>query len=150
MQYLWAIQIFDVAQYLRQLLHVMSVDRTEVADVHSLEDVLLLGYNRLQTVVETKHGFASFLVHDAHFAKHFIRLETQLVVTIRGSKVQQVLLHATYTAVDGHVVVVQQHDHAGVALAGVVQRLVAHAPGQGPVAHQRHDVVIAAREYVIG
>ena len=59
---------------------------------------------------------------------------------------RQIAAERTYVRGDGHLVVVQQHDHSGVALAGVVQRLIAHAPGQGPVAHQRHDVVFAAHD----
>ena len=38
-----ALHIFDILQYFGQSVHIVSVDRTEVSDVHALEYILLLG-----------------------------------------------------------------------------------------------------------
>ena len=59
------LQIFDVMQYAGKVLYVVSVYRTEIADVHSLENVLLLRSHRLQAVAETYQRFATFFIQDA-------------------------------------------------------------------------------------
>ena len=43
MQYFGTFEVFNVTQYPRKVLYVMAIDRTEVADVHSFEYILLLG-----------------------------------------------------------------------------------------------------------
>jgi hypothetical protein len=45
---------------------------------------------------------------------------------------------------DRHLVVVEQHDEPRAEVPGVVERLERHAAGQGPVADDRHHVLVPA------
>ena len=50
------------AQRPDQLHHIMSVLGTEVADIHSLEDILLIIQQRLQRIVETYNLLATLII----------------------------------------------------------------------------------------
>ena len=106
-QNLGSLHVFDVLQHTCQILNIVPVYGAEVADVHSFEDVLLLGGYRLQAVAKSDEGLAAFFVQNPHFEQKARCLEPQLVIAVGSSQVEQILLHASHAAVDGHIVVVQ-------------------------------------------
>ena len=64
MQQLGAFHVLQLSQDAHQLLHVVSVERSEVAYVHALEDVLLLGNGTLDGIGQSDESLASvFLQH---------------------------------------------------------------------------------------
>ena len=54
----------------------------------------------------------------------------------------QIAAERAHVPGDGHLVVVQNHDHPRLALARVVERLVAHAAGQRTVADEGDHAVV--------
>ena len=142
MQDFGAFQVLDVPQYARQVLYVMSVDGTEVANVHSLENVLLLGSHRFQAVGEADKRLAPFFVEDAHLEEQTFQFEAQLVVAVAGVEVEEVLLHATYAAVDGHVIVVEDDEHVVGSGGRVVQSFKGQPSAHAPVADDGNDVPV--------
>ena len=106
-QQLWTLHVLDLFEDAHQFLHVMSVEGTEVADVHTLEDVLLVRDGALQGVRQTDETLAPFVAEHT-LAVHPARgLEAQGVIGLVGAQVQQILLHATHRAVYRHIVVVE-------------------------------------------
>ena len=64
MQHFRTLVVLYLAQNTHQVHHVMPVCRTEIADVHRLEDVVrLLGENALQVVMPPHHLLPLRLVH---------------------------------------------------------------------------------------
>ena len=52
MQELRSLHVLELHENPYYLLHVMTIERSEISDVHSLEDVLLMAECRLQCIVE--------------------------------------------------------------------------------------------------
>ena len=85
----------------------MSVDRSEIADVQTFENVLLVGGNRFQAVAQANQHLTAFFVQQANLLHRPRSLVAQLVVTGCGSQVQQIMLHASHAVVNRHIVVVE-------------------------------------------
>ena len=76
MQDFGALQIFDIMQYAGEIPYIVSVYRTEITDIHSLENILLLCGHRLQAVAETYQRLAAFLIQDTEFEQYARHSET--------------------------------------------------------------------------
>ena len=63
MQQLGAVHVLDDSQSAHQLYDIVSVGRSEVADVHAFEDVLLAGDDALQRIVEADDALLAVFVH---------------------------------------------------------------------------------------
>jgi len=44
------------------VFYIVSVDGTEVSDIHSFEDILLLGCQRFQAVSQSYQGLPTFFI----------------------------------------------------------------------------------------
>ena len=127
---------FYVAQAgegLHQLLHVVAVDRSEIAETERLEEVTLFDESRLdqeEQLAEERHSLLG-LALAAKAAPHSL-LET--VVARRRCDAHQVFAQAAHRTVDRDAVVVEYHQHVGLAHAGVVECLEGLASGHGAVA----------------
>ena len=89
----------------------MTVERTEVSDIHSLEDVLLMAQCRFQRIVQADDALLAVVVEVAFGVEPLRSLETKLVVSFIGVEVQKILLHASHGSVDAHIVVVEDDEH---------------------------------------
>ena len=68
----------------------------------------------------------------------------EMVVGGLGADLAQMAVHRSHIGVDGHAVVIQDHDQRLPGGAGVVEPLIGKAPREGPVPDQRqHRVVLA-------
>ncbi|CDA85013.1 unknown [Bacteroides sp. CAG:754] len=76
MQDFGSLQIFDIMQYAGEIPYIVSVYRTEITDIHSLENILLLCSHRLQAVAETYQRLAAFLIQDTELEQHTRHSET--------------------------------------------------------------------------
>ena len=56
-----SLHVLDLSQNLYQFLHVMSVVRPEITDVHTFKDILLTGKCRLDGIVEPQDSFLAVL-----------------------------------------------------------------------------------------
>src|SRR5574344_63029 len=86
-----ASHLFETAEQLHKILHVMAVEWTEVSDVHTLEDILLLCNQRLQRVVESDEDLTTVFVEDALGKEPSRHFESQSVISGIRVQVQQVL-----------------------------------------------------------
>ena len=141
-QNLGAADALEVAQDGGQIDDVVAVDGAEVADVEPLEDVALPADEVLDAVVE----LGDELVRAAAYAVPAVDgaggLGAELVVGLRRGNVDQILAHAAGHLVDGHVVVVEHHQHVGVRRGHVVERLKGHAARQRSVANDGHHAAV--------
>ena len=62
MQKLRSAHVLQLIEYAHQFHHVVAVERTEVAYVHALEDVLLMSECRLDGVVQANEPLAAVVV----------------------------------------------------------------------------------------
>ena len=129
-----------VVQEAHDLLHIVPVERPEIADVHALEDVLLMAQGRLDGVVEPYDALAALVVQMAFGVQPSRGLEPQAVVGGVGVEVQEILLHASHGPVDAHVVVVEDDEQVVVAVGDIVQALEGKASAHGSVADDGHDM----------
>ena len=65
MQQLRTLHVLKLFEYSRHFLHVMTVERSEVADIHTLEDVLLMTQCRLQCIVQAQDALLAVFVEIA-------------------------------------------------------------------------------------
>ena len=108
------LRTFHFLELLQQSYHfldVMTVERTEVSDIHSLEDVLLMAQCRFQRIVQADDALLAVVVEVAFGVEPLRSLETKLVVSFIGVEVQKILLHASHGTVDTHIVVVEDDEH---------------------------------------
>ena len=122
----------------------MTADGPEIGEPHLLEEGILK-HEPLDPVLEALYVFGHAATHHAPF-QHPDHEPLQAVVSAAGPEAGQAPAHGAHVPGDGHLVVVQDDDHPGAGLSGVVERLIAHAAGQRAVAHQGHDVVIPAHD----
>ena len=142
MQQFWTLHVFQLAQQAHHLRHVVPVERTEVAYVHSLEDVLLVAQRRLQRVVEPYDAFSPVVVEIALGVQPARHSVSQSVVCGVGVEVEQILLHSPHGAVNGHVVVVEDDEQVVWRRRHVVDALEGESSAHCPVAYHSHHMAV--------
>ena len=137
----------DVAQRPKcphQLLEVVAVHRAEIAEIEAFEQVALVQQPLL-------HGVARLLAEPQQPRRMRHQPPQPLFETVvvhRGRNFQQVVFQRPRGLVDGHVVVVENHQQVG-ALRGssVVQPLEGEASGHRAVADHGHDLPLLAPQF---
>ena len=125
----------EVGQYGNQGGNVMSVDRSEITEIHGFEQVAGLGRN------QGPHGPAEFAdevlgmalafgIVTAHHVPHAV---FELVVGFGGFHPREIPAQGPGAYVDGHAVVVENHQQVAFGSSGVVQAFECHTPCHGPV-----------------
>ena len=66
--------ILQLFEYAHGLAHIIAVERSEVAYVHTLKDILLMRERRLQGVVKAYDALATVVVEVAHGVQPLRRL----------------------------------------------------------------------------
>ena len=64
-QQLRTLHVLKLFEHSRHFLHVMTIERSEVADIHTLEDVLLMTQCRLQCIVQAQDALLAVFVEIA-------------------------------------------------------------------------------------
>ena len=145
-EHLGASHILYGTQGTHELDDIVSVDGAEVADVHALEDVLLLGEQALHAIVEADEALASSILHQPQLAQHPSQAVAPLVVAGGRGDAEQVFLESAYRAVYGHLVVVEHDEHVVVALRHVVEALEGQAATHSSVANDGyHTTAVLAQ-----
>ena len=142
-EYLRPFHILNFAQDAHQFYDVVAIRRPEVADVHALKYVLLVGQQRLETIVEPQYLPLAPLVKPSPFGKLAGDAKTQAVVPRTGVQMEQVLLHAAHAVVDAHIVVVKDDEQVVGRFAGIVESLKREAATHRAVANDGHHVAVA-------
>ena len=97
---LGAFHLLQLAQNPHQVDDAVAVERAEIANVHAIEDVLLVADGALQGVAQADEAFATVVLQHAVALKEACGAEAHLVVGLVGAQAQQILLHAAHGAVD--------------------------------------------------
>ena len=71
MEQLGTLHIFYFFQDTCQIIDIVSVNRTEIADIHSFEHILLLYEHGFQAVIETNQALSALFIQYAPFIEHF-------------------------------------------------------------------------------
>src|SRR3712207_9062787 len=100
MKELRSLHVFELIEHPNDVSYIVTVDWSEVADVHSLEDILLMTERTLQSVVETDNPFASVIIEITFAMEPSAGLEAQLVIGSIGVELEQILLHSSHGTVD--------------------------------------------------
>ena len=137
-----AAHVLQLVQYAHQFHHVVAVERTEVAYVHALEDVLLMGKRRLDGVVEAYESLATVVVEIALRVEPLRSAVAQAVVRGVGVEIEQVFLHAAHSVVDAHVVVVKDDEQVVGRRRYVVETLKCQSARHRAVAYYGYDVSV--------
>ena len=134
--------VFEAAQRLHQLQHIVAVVRTEITDVHPLKDILLGGDERLERVVEADEPFAPRCVEPSPLLQFSSEAVAPAVVEGGGVDVVEVLLHAAHRMGDAHVVVVEDDEQVVGRVGSVVEPLKGQSAAHRPIADHRHHLAL--------
>ena len=140
MQELRSAHFLQLPENAHQLLHVMSVERSEIADVHAFEDVLLVGQCRLQRIVQSNEAFAAVVVHHATCLQPLRCLEAQAVIGGIGVELQKIFLHSANGTVDRHVVIVQDDEQVVIGGRHIVESLESQTAAHRTIADDGHHL----------
>ena len=121
----------------------MSICGTEVADVHPLEHILLIVEQGFQRIVEAQDALAVLLVEATPRGEPTCNTETYFVVGRTGVQVVQIFSHTSHSAVDAHIVVVQNHEQIVGRVRSVVDALECQAAAHGSVADDGYYVLVS-------
>ena len=83
-----ALHVLYFFQNLCQGSDIVSIHRTEITDIQSLKDVLLLHQHGLQAVVETYQALTPFIVQDSPAIKFSRQGISQTVISLGGMQIQ--------------------------------------------------------------
>ena len=134
--------LLQVVEHGDQGLYVVAVHRSEVAELEAFEYVAAVE----QAVLD---GIAEFADNPQQPRRARGEVGPQpgleVVVAARGGHAQQLLLESSHVGVDGHAVVVENHQQVSLSAdTGVVEPLEGQSAGHGAVADDRHHAVFLA------
>ena len=107
MQKLWTFHRLQLSEDTYQFFYVMTIERTEIADVHAIEDVLLVGNGTLDSIRKALDTFLAFIVHHTILVQPTGCLELDGIVCLIGVQSQQILFHTAHRTVYRHIIVVE-------------------------------------------
>ena len=108
---LWAFHVSELIQDSYHFLYIMTVEWSEVSDVHSLEDILLMAQCRLEGIVQPDDAVLAVIIENTLGVEPLRSLEANLVVGLVGVELEEILLHATHGTVDAHIIIVEDDEH---------------------------------------
>ena len=135
--------VFQIGQHLRQVLHIVAIDRPEVPEVQRLEQVALLQDSTLDGILDFLGNRLGIGPKLADAPQQFPHLVLHLVVGVRRGDVGQVFFQRPNIGVDRHAVVVQDDQHVGVFDTALVQAFEGQTAGHGPVTDDGNVLHIA-------
>ena len=118
----------------------MAVSRSEIADVESLEDVLLMADSRFHCIAQSDDALAALVFEHTFLLEPACRPKAQAVVRLVGVKVDEILLHAADGAVNGHVVVVEDDEEVVGRRRCVVESFEGESARHGSIADDGDDM----------
>ena len=148
MQELRPLHLLELLQDTHQVLHIVPIDRSEVAYVHTLEDVLLLRNGAFQTVAQADERLAAIIVHQAHLLQHLRSLIPYIIIALGSGEIQQIFLHASHTVVDRHVVVVQDDKQIVRMARHVVESFKRQSAAHAAIAYHSHHMAVCLPFYL--
>ena len=141
-QHLWSGHSLDTLQGMHQRDYVMSVHRAEVTDIHSLEHILLIGQKGLHRIVETQNLAFAFFVEPSQLEQLLGHTVSQRVVPTAGVELMQIIGHASHTAVNAHIVVIEYDKQIVGHGAGVVQSFICQTTAHTAIANDGNHLAV--------
>ena len=86
MEQFWTFHVLQLPQDTHQFFDIMTVKRAEITDVHTLENILLVGDGRFQGVGQTNHSASAVIFEVSFSVKPACYLETQGIIGLVGGK----------------------------------------------------------------
>ncbi len=120
----------------------MTVERPEISYVESFEEVLLLGDERFEAVVEAEQGTTSFVGDEMQFLERLECLVTQVVIKFGCREVGEIRIESSYVGIDRHVVVIEHDEEIVRSIRCVVQSLECQATAYRGVAYDGHYIAL--------
>ena len=146
MQQLGTLNLLQLCQHLHQLVQIVAVDGTEIAEAQRLEQIggtqcRRLGHKcgALQEIERFCSALTGIQLVAAQLHPHLL---FQLVVFGRCRDAGQVAAQSAHCLVDADTVVVQHHQHVGTRHSGIVQTLKSLAPRHRAVANHRYMLTL--------
>ena len=139
MQELGALEVFHVLQGFHQLGQVVPVQRPDVVKSQFLEHGAGCHH-----AFHMLLGALGPLPEEAEVLEQALGALPHAQVGLGGPDLGEIGGQAALVVADGHLVVIQDHQHIGPLVPGVGQGFEGHAAGDGPVADHRDDLALQA------
>ena len=136
------LHILDFAKYAHQFYYIMPIRRTNVADVHTLKHILLICQQRLYRIVEAQDGASAVFIEPSPLCHLSRQLKAQAVVEVARLQLHQVGSHAPDSAVDAHIVVVENDEHVVGRVRGIVESLKRQPAAHRTVANNCYHALV--------
>ena len=136
-----AVVFLGPLQRVLQRGNVVAVDGAEIVKAQRLKEALV-HKNGLDRILHPQHRPAERRTDHRDTSKTLLHHLFRAGPALADPQIGQVLTQRTHVGRNGHFIIVQNQNQLGFAVARVVQRLIAHTAGQGPIAHQRHHMIV--------
>ena len=120
MKQLRSLEVLDRLQYRDKSLDVIAIDGTEVAHTEVLEEITLVGHQRLDAVIEALKISLPRVGEEIELREPLRPHIAELIVLRTGDKLDQIPAQPTRRRVDGDVVVIEDDEDVIVPLGDVV------------------------------
>ena len=120
----------------------MSINRSEIANIHPFKDILLISGDRFETVAQADKHLLAFVIEQSQLLHSFRRLIAQLVVAGSGGQVQQVMLHATHAVINRHVIVVEDNQQVVGHGRGIVEPFKSQSATHATIAYHSYHMLV--------
>ena len=106
-QQLRPFHILHLTEDTYQLFYVVTVEGTEVTDVHAFKNVLLMRDGAFHGIRQTDETFATVLTEHTSAVQPARSLKTNGIIGLICAETNQILFHTAHRAIDRHVVIVE-------------------------------------------
>ena len=122
---------------------IMARHRSQICDPHVFKE-----HPRHHKLFDAAFGPADLLDHRISHHRNLMKgirdPLLQSCVKVRRPKLSKVPGHASHIFRDRHVIIIEDNNKIRLQMSRVVQRLIGHPAGQGPVSdHRDHPVVLS-------
>ena len=142
MQEFRAFHLLNFAEHAHQFYHVVPVGRTEIADIHTLKDILLIGQKGFEGIVEAENGAAAALVEQSPVGQLARNGKAESIVRAARVQMHQIVVHTADGAVDAHIVVIENNQQIVGDFGGIVQSLKRQPATHRAVADYGHHLTL--------
>jgi hypothetical protein len=132
-----AVQLTKISQHFQQIRQIVSVHRAVVVEAEFLEQGAR-HHHAFHVFFDTPRQFP----HGRHLGEHFFAAFAGAGIQAPRQDARQVLAQRADVGRNRHVVVVQNHQHVGFRVAGVIECLERQPGGHRTVADYRHHVTL--------
>ena len=120
MKQLRSLEVLDRLQHRDKCLDVIAINGTEVAHAEVLEEITLIGHQRLDAVIEALKVSLPRVCEEIELREPLRAHIAELIILRACDKLDQIPAQPTRRGVDGDVVVIENDEDVIVPLGDVV------------------------------